>query len=138
VRRLAGILQADNLGTFVPRFYAICFRSQRCASASQTQSVNNQFRSGKSGSPLTKKPKRSQSSSPGHLPVPYLPPRIVRVEVRAPQRLPTAMVTAFDVAARAMAFADRRAAIGTGSEFLAHVGRSKTAGCHALRSPLER
>jgi hypothetical protein len=37
-------------------------------SASQTQSVNNRFRSGKSGSPLTKKPNRSQSSSPGHLP----------------------------------------------------------------------
>jgi hypothetical protein len=48
---------------------AHCFRSHRCASASQTQSANNRFRSGKSGSPLTKKSKRSQSSSPGHLPV---------------------------------------------------------------------
>jgi hypothetical protein len=48
---------------------AHCFRSHRCVSASQTQSVNNRFRSGKSGAPLTKKPKRSQSSSPGHLPV---------------------------------------------------------------------
>jgi hypothetical protein len=45
------------------------------------------------------------------LAVPRLPPRIVGVEVQAAQRLPAAMVTAFDVAARAMAFADRRAAI---------------------------
>jgi hypothetical protein len=37
---------------------------------------------------------------------PRLPPRFVRVEVQAPERLPTAMVTAFDVAARAMALAD--------------------------------
>jgi hypothetical protein len=56
-----------NLGT-MSRGYAICFRSQRCATASQTQSVNNRFRSGKSGSPLTKKSNRSQSSSPGHSP----------------------------------------------------------------------
>jgi hypothetical protein len=47
----------------------------------------------------------------GPLAVPRLPPRIVGVEVQAAQRLPAAMVTAFDVAARAMAFADRRAAI---------------------------
>ena len=45
------------------------------------------------------------------LAVPRLPPRIVGVEVQAAQCLPAAMVTAFDVAARAMAFADRRAAI---------------------------
>ena len=32
--------------------------SQRCASASQIQSVNRRFRSGKSGSPLLQKPKR--------------------------------------------------------------------------------
>jgi hypothetical protein len=31
---------------------AHCFRSHRCASASQTQSVNRRFCSGKSGSPL--------------------------------------------------------------------------------------
>jgi hypothetical protein len=31
--------------------------------------VNRRFKSGKSGSPLTKKFKRSQSSSPGHLPL---------------------------------------------------------------------
>ena len=61
------------------------------------------------------------------LAIPRLPPRIIRVEVRAPERLPTAMRTAFNVAASAMAFADTRTAIGTGSEFLAHVGRSKTA-----------
>jgi hypothetical protein len=48
---------------------AYCFRSQRCASASQTQSANRRLRSGKSGSPLTRKFNRSQSSSPGHLPV---------------------------------------------------------------------
>jgi hypothetical protein len=42
-----------------------CFRSHRPLSASQTQSVNNRLRSGKSASPLTKKSKRSQSSSPG-------------------------------------------------------------------------
>jgi hypothetical protein len=53
-------------GTDARRSY--CFRSQRPVSASQTQSVNNRFRSGKSASPLTKKSKRSQSSSPGHLP----------------------------------------------------------------------
>ena len=52
-----------------PRPTLYCFRSQRCVSASQTQSVNRRLRSGKSGSPLTWKPKRSQSSSPGHLPV---------------------------------------------------------------------
>jgi len=46
-----------------------CFRSHRPVSASQTQSENSRFRSGKSGSSLTRKPKRSQSSSPGHLPV---------------------------------------------------------------------
>jgi hypothetical protein len=34
------------------------------------------------------------------LAVPRLPPRIVRVEVQAAERLPAAMVTAFDVAAR--------------------------------------
>ena len=42
------------------------------------------------------------------------------MEVRAAERLPTAMRTWFNVAARAMAFADGRAAIGTGSERLAH------------------
>ncbi len=46
-----------------------CFRSHRPESASQTQSESSRFRSGKSGSSLTRKPKRSQSSSPGHLPV---------------------------------------------------------------------
>jgi hypothetical protein len=42
---------------------------------------------------------------------------------------------AFNIAARAI---DGRAAIRAWSEFLAHVGRSKTAGGHALCSPLER
>ena len=53
------------------------------------------------------------------LAVPRLPPRIVRVEVQAPERLPAAMATAFDIAARAMAFADRHAAIGAWFELLA-------------------
>ncbi len=35
-------------------------------------------------------------------PIPHLPPRIIRVEVRAPQRLPTAMRAAFNIAARAL------------------------------------
>ncbi len=52
------------------------------------------------------------------LAIPHLPPRIIRIEVRAPERLPTAMRTAFNVAARAMAFADTRTAIGTGPSFL--------------------
>ena len=55
-------------GLLPRRAVAHCFRSHRPLSASQTQSVNRRFRSGKSGSPLTKKPKRWQSSSPGHLP----------------------------------------------------------------------
>jgi hypothetical protein len=50
------------------------------------------------------------------LAVPRLPPRIVGVEVQAPERLPTAVVTAFDVASGAMAFADRRTAIRAWSE----------------------
>jgi hypothetical protein len=51
------------------------------------------------------------------LAIPRLPPRIIRVEVRTPERLPTAMRTAFDVAVRAMVLADGRAAIGAGSDF---------------------
>jgi hypothetical protein len=66
-----------------------------------------------------------------------LPPRIVGVEVQAPERLPAAMVTAFDVAARAMALADGRAAIRTGSSepgfrsrvVLASVARRSLLGC---------
>jgi hypothetical protein len=54
------------------------------------------------------------------LAVPDFASRLVRVEVRAAQCLPTAMWTAFNVAASAMALADGRAAIGTGSERLAH------------------
>ena len=46
----------------------------------------------------------------GPLAIPRLPPRIVRVEVQAPQRLPTAIVTAFNVASGAMALADGRTA----------------------------
>jgi len=56
----------------------------------------------------------------GPLAIPRLPPRIIRVEVRAPQRLPAAMRATFNVAARAMAFADGRAAIETCCEYLAH------------------
>jgi hypothetical protein len=54
------------------------------------------------------------------LAIPYFPPRIIAVEVRAAERLPATMRTAFNVAASAMAFADGCAAIGTGSEALAH------------------
>ena len=54
------------------------------------------------------------------LAIPRLPSRIVGVEVQAPERLPTAVVTAFDVASGAMAFADRRTAIRAWSELLAH------------------
>ena len=53
------------------------------------------------------------------LAVPRLPPRIVGVEVQAAERLPAAMVTTFDVASRAMALADGRAAIRAWSELLA-------------------
>ena len=48
---------------------------------------------------------------------PHFPSRIIRVEVRTAERRPAAVRTAFDVAAAVMAFADSRAAIGTGSEF---------------------
>jgi hypothetical protein len=56
--REAGEIQERSLTVAAPS----------CASASQTQSVNNRFSSGKPGSPLTKKFNRSQSSSPGHFP----------------------------------------------------------------------
>jgi hypothetical protein len=51
------------------------------------------------------------------LAVPHFPSRIIRVEVRTAERRPAAMRATFDIAARVMAFADGRAAIGTGSEF---------------------
>jgi hypothetical protein len=71
-----------------------------------------------------------------------LHPRIVRVEVQAAERLPTAMVTAFDVAARAMAFADGRTAVRAWSELPAHaflrdlptVGKSPLSGATAAGS----
>ena len=73
--------------------------------------------------------------------IPRLPPRIIRVEVRAAQCLPAAMRTGFNVAARAMALADGRTAIGTGSEFLAQASVSSstsaakpyTASCAIIR-----
>jgi hypothetical protein len=68
---------------------------------------------------------------------PHFPPRIVRVEVQAPERLPTAMVTTFDVAARAMAFADRRAAIRW-FELLAHANSAREAAANSVRSPESR
>ena len=52
------------------------------------------------------------------LAVPRPPPRIIRVEVRAPERLPTAMRTAFDVAAFAMAWPMGAPRSGQGSSFL--------------------
>jgi hypothetical protein len=50
--------------------------------------------------------------------IPHLPPRIIRVEVQAAQRLPAAMRTAFNVAPLAMALADGRTAIRAWSELL--------------------
>src|SRR5436189_5654179 len=55
------------------------------------------------------------------LTIPRLPPRIVGVEVQAPECLPTAMVTMFDVATRTISIADGRAAIrAIGSELRVH------------------
>ncbi len=51
---------------------------------------------------------------------PHLPSRIVGVEVRTAERRPSAMRTAFNVAAVAMAFADRRTAIRAGFQLFAH------------------
>ena len=45
---------------------------------------------------------------------PHFASRIIDVEVRTAERRPTAVRTAFDVAAAVMALADSRAAIGTG------------------------
>jgi hypothetical protein len=47
------------------------------------------------------------------LAIPYFPSRIITVEERTAERLPTAMRTAFDVAASTIALANRRTAIGT-------------------------
>jgi hypothetical protein len=78
-------------------------------------------------------PKRLQIVLARPLAIPRLPPRIIRVEVQAAQCLRAAMRTALNVAARAMALADRRAAIGTGSEFLAHAPFPKPEiNCRAL------
>jgi hypothetical protein len=66
--RLVQVRTARTAGMNGDWPFAYCFRPQRPVSASQTQSVNNRFKSGKSRSPLTKKSKRWQSSSPGHLP----------------------------------------------------------------------
>jgi hypothetical protein len=63
------------------------------------------------------------------LAVPRLPPRIVRVEVQAAERLPAAMVTAFDVAARAMALVDGRTAVRARFELLAHASSRQGIGC---------
>jgi hypothetical protein len=51
---------------------------------------------------------------------PHLPSRIIRVEVRTAKCRPAAMRTTFNVAAVAMAFADRCAAIRAGSKRLIH------------------
>jgi hypothetical protein len=78
-------------------------------------------------------PKRLQIVLARPLAIPRLPPRIIRVEVQAAQCLPAAMRTALNVAVRAMALADRRAAVGTGSEFLAHASFPKPEiNCRAL------
>ena len=51
---------------------------------------------------------------------PHLSSRIITVEVRTAKRCPTAMRTAFNVAAVAMAFADGRTAIRAGFELFTH------------------
>ena len=51
---------------------------------------------------------------------PHLSSRIITVEVRTAKRCPTAMRTAFNVAAVAMAFADGRTAIRAGFELYTH------------------
>ena len=58
------------------------------------------------------------------LAIPCFPSRIIAMEERTAERLPAAMRTAFDVAASTMALANRRTAIGTGSEFRSHSGSS--------------
>jgi hypothetical protein len=78
------------------------------------------FRSGKSGLPLTKEVRAFAIVLARPPAVPHLPSRIVRVEVQAAERLPAAMVAAFDVASGAMAVADSCAAIRAWSELPAH------------------
>jgi hypothetical protein len=79
-------------------------------------------------------------------PIPHLPPRIIRVEVQAAQRLPATMRTAFNVAARTMAFADGRTAIRAWFESFAQASvpsstsaaKLYTASCAIIRwSPCE-
>jgi hypothetical protein len=69
---------------------------------------------------------------------PHLPSRIIGVEVRTAECRPTAVWTAFDVAACAMALANERTAIGTWSECLAHVWSFKNGGRPAARRRVNR
>jgi hypothetical protein len=76
----------------------------------------------------------------GPLASPHLPSRIIRIEVRTPERRPAAMRTAFNVASVTMAFTDGRAAIGTGSNCLAHTSpritpAKRTPPANSARSP---
>jgi hypothetical protein len=91
-----------------------------CHRPVSAQSVNRRLISGKSGVTVDEEAQAFAIVLARPLAVPRLTPRIVGVEMQAPERLPAAMVTSFDVAARAMALADRRAAIRALSELLAH------------------
>ena len=92
---------------------AYCRRSQRCVSASQQRIQIGQV--------WIVVDEEIQAFAIVHarpLAVPRPPPRIIRVEVRAPECLPTAMRTAFDVAAFAMAWPMGAPRSGQGSSFL--------------------
>ena len=69
---LAWAEREKTLGRSAVSSLSLLIRSQRVGT-----SVNRRFRSGRFGSSLTRKPKRSQS--PGPLASPYLPSRIIAV-----------------------------------------------------------
>ena len=62
---------------------------------------------------------------------PHLSSRIITVEVRTAKRCPTAMRTAFNVAAVAMAFADGRTAIRAGFELFTHETELSLCSCRS-------
>jgi hypothetical protein len=91
--------------------------------------VNNRFRSGKSASSLTSPSVRNRPRPATCRSTPAAAHRSGRSA--APERLPTGMVTAFDIAARAMAFADRRA-VRARFELLAHASSQRANGTTTL------
>jgi hypothetical protein len=140
-----GILQADNLGTNVPRLRHLFPLPTLCdgvPNAVGEQPI--QIRKVRIAVDEEVQPFAILLARP--LAIPDFASRIIRVEVQAAQCLPTATRTAFNVAASAMAFADTRTAIGTGSEFLAQASvpsstsaaKRYTASCAIIRwSPCE-